>query len=333
MQKSYEGLKDMLTYIRRQHRHKDTFKLGAGKNIPKKYIVPKAMIIVGYDDIGLVQTFLDSQEFQHIYIIEDFTDEQAMELKYAFEDKVRLLASSEMLDVFRRAWEVLDFVYINKPASQQIWELQEIYPYPKFWIGGSNFDEKIHHNIFKHSKSLKVKFKDNHWTFFCEQWAWYWEGNLRKPYINKYDKSIPQNKQLNGTATLQKGKLYKMYHQDLRVHTNFDGNTPFIDYYDGMPLYDKLPFPPSKMLEDYYMNFVSSTPTLKASSFGDTFGEVLLQDDVRDLEVDNKWNTIKKENDWWSDIEEVNKELSEKSWIDSEASRFYLDLEKRTERS
>ena len=36
MQKSYEGLKDMLTYIGRQHRHRDTFKLGAGKNIPKK---------------------------------------------------------------------------------------------------------------------------------------------------------------------------------------------------------------------------------------------------------------------------------------------------------
>ncbi|MAG48113.1 hypothetical protein CMO86_00005, partial [Candidatus Woesearchaeota archaeon] len=62
-------------------------------------------------------------------------------------------------------------------------------------------------------------------------------------------------------------------------------------------------------------------------------GEVLYQDDVRDLEVDNKWNTIKKEKQWWSDEKEVNEEMSEKSWIDSEASRFYLDLEKRLERS
>ena len=324
MQKSYEGLKDMLTYIRRQHRHKDTFKLGAGKNIPKKYIVPKAVVIVGYDDIGIVQTFLDSQEFQYIYVVEDFTDEQATELKYAFEDKVRLLSSDEMLNVFREAWEVLDFVYINKPASQQILKIKQIYPYPKFWIGGSNFDEKIHHNIFKHSKSLKLKFKGNHWTFFCEQWAWYWEGNLRKTYTNKWDKTIPKNKQLNGTATLQRGKLYKNYNQDLRVHTNFDGDTPFVDYYDDMPLYDKLPFRPSKMLQDYYMNFVSSTPL-----YEEQFGSKTLTD----LEVDNKWNTTKKENDWWSDIEEVNKEMSEKSWIDSEASRFYLDLEKRTERS
>ena len=332
MQKSYEGLKDMLTYIGRQHRHKDTFKLGAGKNIPKKYIVPKAMIIVGYDDIGIVQTFVDSNEFDHIYIIEDFTDEQATQLKYTFDDRVRLLSSTEMFDVFRRAWEVLDFVYINRPTNKQFDEIVETYPYPKFWIGGSNFDETIHHNIFKHSKSLKLKFKDNHWIFFCEQWAWYWEGNLRKPYTNKWDRTIAKNKQLNGTATLQKGKLYKMYHQDLRVHTNIDGDTPFIDYYDGMPLYDKLPIPPSKILQDYHMNFVSQTPSAE-SAFSHQTGEVLYQDDVRDLEVDNKWNTIKKEKQWWSDEKEVNEEMSEKSWIDSEASRFYLDLEKRLERS
>ena len=332
MQKSYEGLKDMLTYIGRQHRHRDTFKLGAGKNIPKKYIVPKAMIIVGYDDIGVVKTFLDSQEIQHIYIIENFTDEQAMELKYTFEDKVRLLASTEMFDVFRRAWEVLDFVYINTPATKQFEEIVKIYPYPKFWIGGSNFDYRVHPNIFKHSKSLKLKFKDNHWTFFCEQWAWYWEGNLRKPYTNKWDKTIAKNKQLNGTTTLQKGKLYKMYHQDLRVHTNMDGDTPFIDYYDGMPLYDKLPIPPPKILEDYHMNYVSQTP-LSSSPFSSETGEVLHQDDVRDIEVDNKWNTIKKEDDWWSDIKEINKEMGEKSWVDSDTSRFYLDLEKRSKRS
>ena len=255
-----------------------------------------------------------------------------LQLKSTFQDVVRLLSHSELIDVFRRAWEVLDFVYINKPTIKQFDEIQKIYPYPKFWIGGSNFDETIHHNIFKHSESLKLKFKDNHWTFFCEQWPWYWQGNLRKPYTNKWDKTIPKNKQLNGTATLQKGKLYKMYHQDLRIHTNMDGDTPFIDYYDGMPLYDKLPMRPSKMLEDYFMNLVPQTPK-SSSPFSSETGEVLHQDDVRDLEVDNKWNTIKKENQWWSDKKEINKEMSEKSWIDSEASRFYLDLEKRSERS
>lgn len=321
MQKSYEGLKDMLTYIKRQHRHRDTFKLGAGKTIPKKYVVPKATIIVGYDDIGIVQTFVDSNEFEYIYIIEDFTDEQAMELKFTFKDKVRLLSEAGMFDVFRTAWEVLDFVYINKPAIKQFEEIQKTYQYPKFWIGGSNFDYEIHPNIFKQSKSLKLKFKDNHWTFFYEQWPWFWEGNLRKSYTDKNDKTIPKNKQLNGTGTLQKGRLYKGYNQDLRVHTNLDGNTPFIDYYDGMPLYDKLPFPPPKELENYFMNFLPQTPL----SSGEVF--------VRDLEVDSKWNTTKKENDWWSDIEEVNKEMSEKSWIDSEEQRFYLDLQKRSKRS
>lgn len=263
MQKSYEGLKDMLKYISRQHFHKDFYQVGAGKSLPKNYIQKRNVIIIGYTDNQLLNTFIDSKEFDLVYLIDKLSSKQLDLIKYEFDSllnkTLRILQPEQVPGVFRYAWESVDFVYLNVPAKIQYQELLTMYTYTKYWTAGSNFDENIHEDMFRHSSAPKIKFKENEWLFFHEQWAWFWEKDLRNKIVNAKDKTISQSRLKNGTGTIQDGKRYKFYHQDLLVHTNFDAERPFIDYFEGMSVYGDIP-EYEESVRDWSMSLVEQTP-------------------------------------------------------------------------
>jgi hypothetical protein len=150
-------------------------------------------------------------------------------------------------------------VFINSPSEEQYKIFQRYYTYVKHISGGSNFDSEVHEPMLKHSYAPKTKFKDGFWMFQHEQWPWYYEKDARRPIQNPYDRSKPRSKLLTGTGTLQVGKRYKWYEQDLMIHTNWDAKSPFAEYYDGMKLYDRIPdFEESVRI--FAMNQEYSTP-------------------------------------------------------------------------
>jgi len=244
MQKSYNGLDDMLSCIKRHNFHKDNYQIGSGKSVPVDFQPKRTAVIVGYTDDGLIQKFVDSEQFKWVYVVHDFTREQLDFLKIQFgeyEDLVRPILHEDVIKIFRMAWECIDFVFINSPSEEQYKTFQRYYTYAKHISGGSNFDSEVHEPMLKHSYAPKTKFKDGFWMFQHEMWPWYYEKDIRRPIQNPYDWSKPRSKWLTGTGTLQVGKRYRWYEQDLMIHTNWDAKNPFVEYYDGMKLYDRIP--------------------------------------------------------------------------------------------
>ena len=129
----------------------------------------------------------------------------------------------------------IDFLYLNVSPEEQYKVVQEVYPYAKWFLVGNNFDQKITTDIWKHSDSTKLKFKDN-WFFLFEQHAWTWQDIIR-------DKNV---------AHLKKGKLFTNYQNDPRIYYNHVGSREeFMEYNDELKYTDFKKFTDS---ESQYFN-------------------------------------------------------------------------------
>ena len=208
MQKSYDGFKELLKFSHQFYLDKELFQLGSGKQIPEKFITPKTAMVIGDDDV-LVDILTKSKIFSEVY--------SQNNTQMDFED------------------DSIDFLYLNVSPEEQYKVIQEVYPYAKWFLVGNNFDQKITTDIWKHSDSTKLKFKDN-WFFLFEQHAWTWQDTIR-------DKNV---------AHLKKGKLFTDYQNDPRIYYNHVGSREeFMEYNDELKYTDFKKFTDS---ESRYFN-------------------------------------------------------------------------------
>tara|TARA_Y100001937_G_scaffold100324_1_gene137268 strand:- start:144 stop:815 length:672 start_codon:yes stop_codon:yes gene_type:complete len=211
MQKSYEGLKELLEFSNKFYLHKQLYQLGSGKKIPKEYEIPRTALLVGYD-YDIIQIIKSTKIFSKV-------------------------ETQDSLESYNGSYNSLDFIYLNIPPNQQLEAVKGLYGYTKWFITGNNFDKKVTTDIFKHSDSLKIKFKES-WMFLQEQSAWVWQDELRK------DISFGINQKAIGDGSLyNRGKLFTNYNDDKRVNFNYNSkNKEFIEYYENLNYTDHIKF-------------------------------------------------------------------------------------------
>jgi len=87
MQKSYEGLKELLEFSNKFYLHKQLYQLGSGKKIPKEYEIPRTALLVGYD-YDIIQIIKSTKIFSKV-------------------------ETQDSLESYNGSYNSLDFIYLN----------------------------------------------------------------------------------------------------------------------------------------------------------------------------------------------------------------------------